>query len=118
MTLTAYANGMMFRALYWSPGATDGEGRISFDGVEPQIISARRENKHKLVVGPNGRETTAYAVFYVNTLVEVGGYVVLYDELPSGVVDPTINSSCRQIIAVETSPSYDGALFLIKAYVR
>jgi len=105
-------------AVYWAPGASDGEGGISFTaGVE---ITCRWEDKQVKFITAVGNTEISRSVIFTSQDVLLKGYLFLGEltDLTSPSVaelDPTEEHNAFEIKSFGKIPSIDGTQFERKA---
>lgn len=103
--------------VYWGTPAANGYGGYIYaDGVE---INARWEDRQEIFINAQGREDLSRAVVYVDTDVEVGGYLYLgeLDDFDSSDPEPTENASAYMIKAFSKIPNLKGTDYQRKVWL-
>jgi len=99
-------------AVYWAPGASDGEGGLSFTaGVE---IDCRWEDKQIKYLDIQGETQVSQSVIWTDQDVSLKGYLFFgdLDDLNSAAeADPTEEDDAYEIKSFNKIPSVDGAQF-------
>ncbi len=86
---------------YWSRGAPDGFGGFAFSS--PVTIKGRWEQRTDLFKDPQGNEQRSSARVYVDTDVELGGYIFLGI---SAATNPTAEAvGAREILDFRKTPN-------------
>ena len=105
---------------YWAPGNADGFGGFSYSA--PVWILCRWEDRQEKFIDDNGQEILSRALVYVDQDVEVGGYLILSDDLDSsGAVpsDPTDSATeAWQIGRFEKLPTLKADGYLRTCYLK
>ena len=97
-------------ATYWGSPTTGGYGNVVFSA--PAIIKVRWEDKHEKFLTMNGEEAISHAVVFVESDVDIGGYLYFGD---STVEDPTTLVGARIIRQFLKTPDIQGLQHLRKA---
>lgn len=63
------------KATYWAPSGNDGFGNATFSA--PSTINCRWEERTDLFIDAAGKEARSHARVYVDTDVEINGYLYL-----------------------------------------
>lgn len=115
--MSFYTDNMKQEATYFAPGANNGLGQLDFSGVTPVLIKCRWQNDAVLFRDTQGQQVTSSAIVYPDQAVSVGGYLVQGDETGAGPLDPRGIAGAYEIRQVASSPSLDGTVSLIKAFL-
>lgn len=95
------ARNLLQNITYWSRGAPDGFGGFAFS--TPVTIKGRWEERTDLFKDPQGNEQRSSARVYVDTDVELGGYILLG---VSAATDPTAETvDAREILDFRKTPN-------------
>lgn len=102
-------------AVRWTGATADGFGGRTFDdGTE---IDVRWEDKQKLFVDAQGRESVSKAFVFVGVDLLVGDYLMLgdLDDLSSGAEEPGQVATAYEVRAFEKVSNLAGTSFVRKA---
>ena len=114
-----YTNTLQQTAVYWASPVADGYGGRTFD--DPVEIACRWEYRQELFIDAHGRERRSEAVIYVNTDLDLGGYLYLgdLDDLDSGEeADPTTVTNAREVRRFDKVPALRSSTsFTYKAWL-
>ena len=105
-------------AVYWPSPSRDGYGKLSFGtAVE---IDVRWEDMHSLILNNDGKEELSKAEVFVDTDVEVDGYLYLGELSDLSVAekaDPQLKSTAFPIKAYDKVPDISGTDFVRTAWL-
>ncbi len=96
---------------YWST-SPDGFGGYTFSA--PQALKGRWEDKNEMFRTPNGLEKVSNAIVYLDTDVEVDGFLLLGT---SSASDPTSVVGAVQIAGFRKIPNLGAVRFERKAFL-
>ncbi len=97
---------------YWAVGVPDGFGGETF--TAPVSLKGRWEDRSDLFIDVSGNESHSEAVVYVDTDVEIGGYLLNDSSTAS---DPTVISGAREIRSFRKIPSLNAKIFERKVWL-
>lgn len=97
-------------ATYWSPGANDGYGGLTF--TAPTAITCRWQAENKKFVTVTGNEQVSIAAVYPDRVLQTGGWLYLGT---SSAADPRTVDGAHEIMQFRAMPDLSGTLVEYKA---